>query len=610
MIFHSKIGYSLVVTAQRTTFIRSLFIGHPKPNSFTATSCSNKKNGFLPMRVGAMTTNSRISHDNAIPILTRANLLAKHHETCHHQQNQFHNIHSGCIGKKKTISSSTALHLSSSSILQNSRENDQVNHDNEDDKMTTLLRNAYEENETDGILEIAPILKTMDCCTGDELIRSALNAVNHNKGKAAGILNAIIASCRNKSNLKSEIKTSVSTPTTTPLAFDPDLAWEIFTTWEEQADEIGLYLDLVTFCSTYSVMQDASTADLNDNNDGRDDNQDYYNDCAQHILDRAERYSKKIAGSKRRRILASLSRRKKENRNVRATDNIETLQDLYGQDFDILFENDDIIVVSKPSGMICYHSHKTTDGKIRKKKKKKREKKKKKKIDNDEENDNTSNNDGGYNADISLEDALLDIGVRLSTLNPEALGIVHRIDRGTSGTLVLAKNNAAHAKLVTIFFTRSANKSYTALVPFHGHEKNDNGEEDGTSGNVLEPSGLISNTIRGKSAISKYSIIKTYNANAIQLKVQTVTGRKHQVRIHCAEALGRPIFLDPIYSNNGNDHIEKIGGKISEMMPPHTEEGHRFFLHASSLAIDEFGFDVSSKQPQWWKDILSQLESM
>lgn len=604
MFLHSKNGYSLIVAAQKGRLsMRSCFIAHPKANVVTSSSTCSQKNVLLPSRIGMMTISRRIGYDNAAPM----NLLSDNHDISNHRRHYNHHIHNGLIGKKRTISSSTPLHISSS-IVGNSGDTGQVNNnDNEDETMTTLIRNAYEENETDGIIEIAPILKTMECCTGDELIQSALDAVDNNKGKAAGILNAMIASCRHESNLNQKGKTDQAT---TVVGFDPDLAWEIYTTWEEQAEEIGLHLDLVTFCSTYSVMHDAATID-----DNHGDTKDYYNDCAQHVLDRAERYSKKIAGSKRRRMLASLSRRKKENKNVQATNYIETLQDLYGPDFDILFENNDIIVVSKPSGMICYHTHKTTDGKIRKKKKKREKKKKKKKKDDKEDDDNTSNSDDEYNADISLEDALLDIGVQLSTLNPEALGIVHRIDRGTSGTLVLAKTNTAHAKLVTSFFTRSVNKSYTALVPFHGRRENDDeeGEKEGV-GRTLEQSGLISNSIRGKSALSKYSIIETYETNAIHLKIETMTGRKHQVRIHCAEALGRPIFLDPMYSNDESNYddtgnMDKVKNKIFDLMPQH-KEGHQFFLHASSLAIDEFGFDVSSEQPQWWRNILSELKNM
>ncbi len=500
----------------------------------------------------------------------------------------------------------------SSIILQNSR----LIHNNNDDEIINLMRDAYDDNETDGILQIASKIKSMDC-TGDELIIKALEAVNYNKGQTAAILNALIASCR----CKYQKGTTTTTTTTTTIETselnevviepDPELGWGIYTAWEDRMEEFGLYPDIVTFCSTYSVMQDG--VQLNDSN------KDYYNECASQVLERAERNSKKIAGSKRRRLLASLSRRKVENKNVRAMECLERLKDLYGQDFDVLFENDDVVVVSKPSGMVCFHSHKTTDGKIRKKNKKKESRKNKKHKDGGNVDDDDEYVNDEFNSDISLEDALLDIGVQLSTLNPDAMGIVHRIDRGTSGVLVLAKNNESHAKLVTNFFTRSIDKSYLALVPFCACVTTEADENIRTS---LDQSGIINHEISGKPALSTYNIIETYGSNAIQLELQTKTGRKHQVRVHCAKGLNRPIFLDPIYgavtSNTGvnqldqldsSGNVEEVTKQIAAIMPAHPD-GHYFFLHASSLKMNEFGIDVVSELPFWWKSVLSELKTM
>ena len=193
--------------------------------------------------------------------------------------------------------------------------------------------------------------------------------------------------------------------------------------------------------------------------------------------------------------------------------------------------------------------------------------------DNDNDNDDYGNNNS-FHADMSLEDVLLDVGIPLSTLNHDAIGIVHRIDQGTSGCIVLAKNNDVHARLVTYFFTRSVNKSYVALVPFGtATTDSDNGNSNGNDtdnnhhGNLkeLEPSGTISNDIGGRPTLSKYNIVTTYGTNAIQLKVETKTGCGHQVRVHCAKGLDRPIFLGPIYSsfNLGivNSKNEKSKGK-------------------------------------------------
>ncbi len=601
--------------------------------------------------------------------------------------------------------------------------------DRDDLDLTTMIRKAYEDKETDGIIQMAEILKqklllstsTSTCSEGGRkgydkgegmvFIEKALDAVDYNKGKAAGIINAFIASQGRQRSTTTSRTTSPTTATSAttstcnddivhldsdhldsdvgPCSADPELAWDVYTAWEENADEFGFYPDLVTFCCTYTVMMDATRSgatissntipsfhEEEDNNDVIDidndrddeDKKEYYRECALQVLNKAERQSKKIAGSKRRKLLVALSRRRKKDYSNESNiflpydendsysggnedggkTNLESMKEMYGEDFDVLFENKDCIVVSKPSGMVCFHSRKTSDGKIHKKKGKKKKTKKGRESsnnnqDNDEGDDNTSH------MDISLEDALLDFGVPLSTLNPQGFGICHRIDRGTSGCIVLAKSNEAHARLVTNFFTRNVKKSYLALVPFHRTSSigtkydNDSTEELDTN---LVKSGEISDTIGGRPALSKFTVVESYGTKALQLKIETKTGRKHQVRVHCAGSLGRPIFLDPIYSSsntsNGNasiNHVKTKGNrnnnkrkgeqiqqihkdiereedshvnttrKINEMIGGQYPAGHRFFLHASTLAIDDFGIniDVASDFPQWWKGVLSKL---
>eukprot|EP00551_Chaetoceros_affinis_P011250 CAMPEP_0203674778 /NCGR_PEP_ID=MMETSP0090-20130426/17258_1 /ASSEMBLY_ACC=CAM_ASM_001088 /TAXON_ID=426623 /ORGANISM="Chaetoceros affinis, Strain CCMP159" /LENGTH=498 /DNA_ID=CAMNT_0050540741 /DNA_START=538 /DNA_END=2034 /DNA_ORIENTATION=- len=498
-----------------------------------------------------------------------------------------------------------------------------------------MMGKTYEEKETDGIIQIAKILNQKLMCRASDLgregdegmvfIESALDAVDYNKGKAAGIINGFIASSHHY----------------------PDLVWDVYSAWEDCANDHGFYPDLVTFCCTYTSMISASSTT------DRDGVGAYYRECALQVLNKAERHSKKLAGSRRRKLLVALSRRRNkehsEQSNVLfsgdknhsesgdvAKKNLESMKEMYGEDFDVLFENEDYIVVSKPSGMVCYHGRKTTDGKIRKKNRKGKNNKKA----NKSQQGDSGEPENTPGVDISLEDALLDIGVPLSTLNPDAMGIVHRIDRGTSGCIVLAKNNRAHAVLVTSFFTRNVKKSYTAMVPFHRASSNENNCVDGSLDELdleLQKSGVISKNIGGRPALSKFRIVKSYGTKALQLKVETRTGRKHQVRVHCAESLGRPIFLDPIYSSSHSTNVngsknsvgkkeepiqqnyeECEGGKhthvditkeIDQMIGGQYAVGHRFFLHASTLAIDDFGIniDVTSDIPHWWKPVLSNL---
>lgn len=417
------------------------------------------------------------------------------------------------------------------------------------------LRKYFMERETDGILLLGPSL--INEFNADEVISSALQATNNNKGQAASILNAVIASC----SLNSKDQESAAS-----------FAWELYTSWEECADKLGLNPDMVTFCSTYSALMKYLDMD-------EIENKEFFLDCAQDILERAQRYTKKIAGSKRRKLLNSISR-KSGSTPTMAKDCLDELQANYGEDFDVLFENDEVLVINKPSGMVCYHTRKTTDGKIGRKKKSSKKKKK-------------GETGGLIMSDISLEDALIDIGCSLSTLNPDALGIVHRIDRGTSGCLILPKTNDAHARLLTQFFTRQAKKEYKALV-----------RNDSVAAKQMDlTQGVIDDNVGGRPALSFYQVEEAVGENGYILNVETKTGRKHQVRAHCA-ALGRPIFLDPLYDDtkSENSEVNKVLNTIND--------GRRFFLHASSLRIQDFNIDVTAPIPQWWKPIMKDIAKL
>ena len=104
------------------------------------------------------------------------------------------------------------------------------------DKLHESFRKHFMERETDGILLLGPSL--INEFNADEVISSALQASNNNKGQAASILNAVIASC----SLTNKDQESAAT-----------YAWELYTTWEECADELGLNPDMVTFCSTRRI---------------------------------------------------------------------------------------------------------------------------------------------------------------------------------------------------------------------------------------------------------------------------------------------------------------------------------------------------------------------
>ena len=208
--------------------------------------------------------------------------------------------------------------------------------------------------------------------------------------------------------------------------------------------------------------------------------------------------------------------------------------------------------------------------------------------------------------DISLEDALLDMAVPLSTLNPTARGIVHRLDRGTSGTILLAKNDDAHLRLVALFFLRRVKKKYLALVPAAGDSD-------------LPLTGMIDSIVDGRPALSKYTVLHMYADDSFQsvqskpmamlLQVETLTGRKHQVRVHCANGLGRPIFLDPLYSSYDENNENNI---MPSAICSSGDKKEQFFLHAEKVEFSDLDMDVnvSAPLPIWWGDTLEQLKEL
>ena len=131
----------------------------------------------------------------------------------------------------------------------------------------------------------------------------------------------------------------------------------------------------------------------------------------------------------------------------------------------------------------------------------------------------------------------------LSCDNPLRPGIVHRLDKDTSGLMVVAKNEMVHVDLAKQFHVHSVDRRYTALVsgdpPERGEWKTLHGRKDG------DRKKFSTKVQRGKIAVSIFKIEERYS-NAAMLKVELRTGRTHQVRVHCQDH-GFPILGDPWY---------------------------------------------------------------
>ena len=126
-------------------------------------------------------------------------------------------------------------------------------------------------------------------------------------------------------------------------------------------------------------------------------------------------------------------------------------------------------------------------------------------------------------------------------------GIVHRIDKDTSGLLVVAKSDAAHEGLAAQFAAHTVHRRYIAVCA--GHPSPSEGTIDARIGRSdadrKKMTVLPNNSSRGKSAVTRYKMIQRLD-HAAQIECRLETGRTHQVRVHCA-SIGHPLLGDPAY---------------------------------------------------------------
>jgi 23S rRNA pseudouridine1911/1915/1917 synthase len=221
----------------------------------------------------------------------------------------------------------------------------------------------------------------------------------------------------------------------------------------------------------------------------------------------------------------------------------------------IIFENDDLIVVNKPAGMVVHPSAGHISGTL-------------------------------VHAALAHNPELEGVG------GVKRPGIVHRLDKDTSGVIVLAKNDRAHHWLQHQFKDRQVKKVYLALVD--GKPPTPEGKIEAAVGRdtAHRKRMAITQPLKGREAVSKYKTIEQFDLHTL-LEVQPLSGRTHQIRVHMA-FIGCPIVGDTIY---GRKHA--------------TIPLKRHFLHASRLWIvipgEATPRNFEAKLPEELEQILDNL---
>ena len=157
-------------------------------------------------------------------------------------------------------------------------------------------------------------------------------------------------------------------------------------------------------------------------------------------------------------------------------------------------------------------------------------------------------------------------------------GIVHRLDMGTSGVMVVAKTQKTHEALVTLFSTHDIERKYEALVV--GCPKDLSGTISTTIGrhpaNRLK---MMANVKNGKKAVTHYKVLKNLGP-ATHLELRLETGRTHQIRVHAAQLLHTPVICDPLYGA-GDLHLRKLPEEIRQRLQDYPYQ----LLHAKELGF-------------------------
>lgn len=224
-------------------------------------------------------------------------------------------------------------------------------------------------------------------------------------------------------------------------------------------------------------------------------------------------------------------------------------------ELDIVYEDSDVAVINKPQGMVVHPAA------------------------------------GHYSG--TLVNALMNNVEDLSTINGVLRpGIVHRLDKNTSGLLIIAKNDVSHSFLSDCLKEHSINRIYYALV--EGVVKNDKGVIDAPLGrSEKDRKKRCVTTKNSKEAITNYEVIKRYRRYTL-VKLKLETGRTHQIRVHM-KYIGHPVVGDDVYGKE-----DKKFGLKGQLL--HSKSIG--FVHPTTKEYLEF----ESELPDYFKNVIEKIE--
>ena len=254
----------------------------------------------------------------------------------------------------------------------------------------------------------------------------------------------------------------------------------------------------------------------------------------------------------------------KPHYNLRENDLLVALEysapkaDLAGEDIplDIVYEDDDVLLINKPVGMVVHPGN------------------------------------GHYEG--TLVNALIGREMALSEGDPDRPGIVHRIDKDTSGLLLVTKNDNAYRKIQEQLSTHTMHREYYALVK--GIILEDDGKINAPiARDKNRPTRNCVDVLHGKEAITFFHVEKRYTESEVTLvSCRLLTGRTHQIRVHM-DYIGHPVIGDPLYGT-GNRRIYDAGQLL-----------HAYkltFIHPSSGKEMSF----TAPLPEHFEKVLSSLK--